>query len=51
MLDRVLSRCRSLLERARRFERRELRELWASLETTRNLVHVSALVLVPVWRS
>jgi len=48
MLDRVLSRCRSLLERARRFERRELRELWAWLETTRNLVHVSALVLVPV---
>ncbi|MFD1514783.1 HPP family protein [Halomarina rubra] len=41
-------RVRDLLRRVRRRERRELRELRVWLETTRNLVHVSALVLVPL---
>jgi nucleotide-binding universal stress UspA family protein len=41
-------RLRAAVRRLRRFERRELRELQVWLETTRNLVHVSALVLVPL---
>ncbi|MFC6834946.1 HPP family protein [Halomarina ordinaria] len=41
-------RLRRLLARLRRVERRELREFRAWLEATHNLVHLSALVLVPL---
>ncbi|MFC5972529.1 HPP family protein [Halomarina salina] len=39
---------RDVLRRIHRRERRELRELRVWLETTRNLIHVSALVFVPL---
>ena len=39
---------RDVLRRLRRRERRELRELRVWLETTRNLIRVSALVFVPL---
>jgi len=42
------SRWRALLRRVRRFERRELRELRNWLRQTRNLVHLSILLLVPL---
>ena len=48
MLDRARERARALLRRARRFERRELREFRAWLEHTRNLLHLSILVIVPL---
>lgn len=47
MLDGLRSWWRTVLVRARRVERRELREFRAWLETTRNLVHVSLLVILP----
>jgi len=47
MLDEVRSRWRALVSRARRVERREVREFRAWLENTRNLIHVSLLVVLP----
>ncbi len=42
------SRWRTLLRRLKRFERREVRELRNWLRQTRNLVHLSILLLVPL---
>jgi len=44
----VRERLRRLVRRVRRFERRELREFGAWLEHTRNLLHLSVLIVVPV---
>ncbi len=41
-------RARSVLRRLRRIERRELREFRVWLERTRNLVHLSVLLFVPL---
>jgi len=44
----IRGRIRTLVRRLRRIERGELRECGAWLETTRNLLHVSVLVVVPL---
>lgn len=48
MLEGPRSRVRAIGSRFRRIERRELRELRAWLENTRNLIRLSALLFVPV---
>ncbi|MFB6143186.1 MAG: HPP family protein [Halorientalis sp.] len=48
MRERIRERLREGLRRFRRLERRELREFRRWLETTRNLVHLSVLLLLPV---
>jgi len=48
MLDRLRARYRTALQRARRVERRELRELRRRIEVTDTLVHLSLLVLLPL---
>lgn len=41
-------RLRAYLNRLRQIEHRELREFRAWMETTRNLIHLSVLLLVPL---
>lgn len=48
MLDGIQHRYRSIHRRLRRLERREIRELQRWLEDTENLLHLSALVIVPL---
>ncbi|MDS0278295.1 HPP family protein [Halomicroarcula sp. S1AR25-4] len=48
MLDQLARRVRTLLSRARRVERRELREFRRWAETTNRVVHLSMLVFVPL---
>ncbi|WP_255148708.1 HPP family protein [Halorarius halobius] len=47
-MDGLRERWGALLRRLRRLERREIREFRAWLETTRNLVHLTVLLLVPL---
>jgi hypothetical protein len=47
-MDRLRDRWYELLSRLRRLERRELAEFRAWLETTRNLVHLTGVVAVPL---
>ncbi|WP_255197265.1 HPP family protein [Halorarius litoreus] len=47
-MDGPRERVRTVLLRLRRLERREVREFRAWLETTRNLVHLTVLLLVPL---
>jgi len=47
-MSRLRDRWRALVARARRLERRELAEFRAWIETTRNLVHLTGLVAVPL---
>ncbi|MBX0323786.1 HPP family protein [Halomicroarcula sp. F13] len=48
MLDQLVRRVQTLLVRARRVERRELREFRRWAETTDRVVHLSMLVFVPL---
>jgi len=48
MLDSIRSRYHSVRRRIRRTERREVRDLRRWLEDTENLLHLSALVFVPL---
>jgi hypothetical protein len=48
MRERLAERLRAALVRTRRLERRELQHLRVWLENTRNLVHVSILLFVPL---
>jgi len=48
MLDSVRYRYHSVRRRIRRFERREMREFRRWIEDTENLLHLSALILVPL---
>lgn len=48
MLDGLKRRCLVVAGRFRRFERREVREFRGWLENTRNLLHLSVLILVPL---
>ncbi|GAB3670312.1 HPP family protein [Halopiger thermotolerans] len=48
MLEGPRSRWGAIASRLRRIERRELRELRAWIERTRNLIHLSALLFVPL---
>jgi hypothetical protein len=48
VFERVRRRGRTLLRRARRIERREVRSFARWIETTDNLVHLSVLVFVPL---
>jgi nucleotide-binding universal stress UspA family protein len=47
-MDGLRERWRTVLLRLRRVERREVREFRAWLETTRNLIHLTVLLLVPL---
>ena len=47
-MDGLRERWRTLLLRLRRIERREMREFRAWLETTRNLIHLTVLLIVPL---
>jgi hypothetical protein len=48
MLDRVLARLRAVRRRLHRVERRELDEFRRWIENTDNLLHLSAMLLVPL---
>jgi hypothetical protein len=48
MRDRLRDRYHATVARLRRIERRELREFRRWVETTRNLIHLSVLVLLPL---
>ena len=48
MREDVRAYCRAVAARSRRFERRELHEFRRWLESTRNLVHLSVVLFVPL---
>lgn len=48
MFDSLRHRFRSIRHRLRRIERREVREFHRWLESTENLLHLSALIIVPL---